>query len=193
MNLHSFTPHAVMAAVGLALCLPGHASATTFSGNFSADNSVFSDPFTNTSTQNYTFTTTSFAAGGFLPALTLFDVATGAPVDFSNSGTGDVSIADTLAPGSYDLFLTEFPNVASGNLSDGFLFAADPTATGDACGGSLAGQSFISNATCSSTPLGTNYSLDVNATAVTPEPATWLLMLPGAAAVMYSARRRRFV
>ncbi len=194
MNLRSFASHAAVAAAGLAFCFPGHASATTYNGNFSADNGAFTNSFTTTSAQNYTFTTTSFAAGGFLPVLTLFNTATGAPVDFSNSGFGDVSLADTLDAGSYELFLTEFPNVASGYLSDGFLLSADPTATGDACGGGLAGQSFINSETCSSsTPLGTNYSVDINATAVTPEPATWLLMLPGAAAVMYSARRRRFV
>ena len=178
-------------ALAFASCSLAHADSTVLSGTFAADNSVFSDPFSVTSAQTYTFTTTSAAGGGFLPVLTLFNSVTGAPVDFSNSGLGDVSLTDTLNSGSYVLDLTEFPNVANGSLSDGFLFAGDPTATGDACGGSLTGQKFINAETCSATPLGDNYSLNVTSTAVTPEPSTFVLMLAPAAGLVELVRRRR--
>ena len=202
MNLRSFAPRAVALAFGFALCSLGHASTTVYSGSFSADNSSFLDPFTTTtSSQSYTFTTTSGAAGNFLPVLTLYNVTTGKPVDFTNdsgflNGIYDVSLTDTLASGSYLLALTEYPNVASGNVADGFLFGTDATATGDYCGGSLTGDSFVNAETCSSaTPLGKNYSLSVtsNAAAVTPEPSSFLLMLAPAAGLIEVARRRRFV
>lgn len=194
MNLRSFAPCAALVALGFPSFSQAHAATTTVTGTFSGDDSVFSDPFTTTSTQLYTFTTTSAASGGFLPVLTLFNSTTGKPVDFSNSGFGDVFLSDTLASGSYVLDLTEFPNEAAGNLADGFLFAGDPTATGDACGGALSGKSFINAQTCSSaTPLGNNYSLNITSAAVatTPEPSSFLLMLAPAAALMEVARRRR--
>lgn len=201
MNVRSFAPRAVAAAVGLAMCSLGHASTTTYSGVFTADNSVFTNAFTTTSGQNYTFTTTSGASGNFLPVLTLYNSGTGSVVDFTNdsgftNGMYDVSLSDTLDAGSYLLALTEFPNVASGNLTDGFLFGSDPTATGDYCGGSLTGQNFVNAESCSSaTQLGKNYSLDAtsNAVATTPEPSSFLLMLAPAAALIEVARRRRFV
>lgn len=178
-------------ALALASCSLAHADSTVLSGTFSADDNVVSDPISVTSPQMYTFTTTSAAGGNFLPVLTLFNTATGAPVDFSNSGFGDVSLSDTLSSGSYLLDLTEYPTVANGFLADGFLFAGDPTATGDACGGSLAGQSFINSETCSATPLGANYSLNVTSTAVTPEPSSFVLMLAPAAGLVELVRRRR--
>ncbi len=201
MKLRSFAPRAVALAFGFALCSLGHASTTVYSGSFSADNSSYLDYFTTTASQSYTFATTSGAAGNFLPVLTLFNVTTGKPLDFTSdsgflNGMNDVSLSDTLSSGSYLLALTEYPNVAAGNLSDGFLFGTDATATGDYCGGSLTGASFVNAETCSSaTPLGKSYSLSVtsNAVAVTPEPSSFLLMLAPAAGLIEVARRRRFV
>ncbi len=199
MNPRSFAPRAVLLALGLAVPSLGHASTTTFTGTFTGDNSVFSDPFSTNSPENFTFATTSGAAGNFLPVLTLFNATSGTPVDFSTdsgfaTGSYDVSLSDTLNSGSYVLDLTEYPNVANGNLGDGFLFAGDPTATGDYCGGALAGKSFVNAETCgSATPLGNNYGLNVTSTAVatTPEPSSFLLMLAPAAALMETVRRRR--
>ena len=200
MNLRRYVPCMALAMFGFAATLSqAHAATTTITGTFSGDNSVYSDPFSVSSTTNYTFTTTSAAAGNFLPTLTLFNVATGAPVDF-NDGTypgGDVSLSDTLGSGSYDLFLTEYPNVAVGNLNDGFIFSSDPTATGDFCGGALSGESFVNAQTCGSAlQLGNSYTLVTSATpagsiAVTPEPSTFLLMLAPAAGLVEMARRRR--
>ena len=197
MTLSRHMPRLALAALGFVAFSQAHAGTTTYTGTFAGDNSFFSDPFSVSSSTNYTFTTTSAAAGNFLPTLTLFNVATGMPVDFNDGSYpgGDVSISDTLASGSYDLFLTEYPNVASGNLSDGFLFSSDPAATGDFCGGPLAGQSFANAETCAAGTLGSNYALVATSTpvstAVTPEPSTFLLMLAPAAGLVEMARRRR--
>jgi hypothetical protein len=200
MNSYRYASGIALAMLGLTAFNPAHAAnfptgtSVISTGSFTADNSVYSDAFTLTSSQNLTFFTTSFASGGFLPVLTLFNSTTGKPVDYSNSGFGDVSITDLLSSGSYILDLTEYPNEASGNLADGFLFSSDPTATGDLCGGAVTGESFISDATCSTTPLDTNYSLGVTASAAvasTPEPSSLALMLAPAAALAATLRRRR--
>ena len=106
MNLKRFVTRAVPLALGLALSLPSHAATTVTTGNFTADNSFAAYSFSTATSQNYTFTTTSYAAGNFLPVLTLFNATTGAPVDYSNSGFGDVSLFDSLYAGSYLLYIT---------------------------------------------------------------------------------------
>ncbi len=177
-----------LAMLGFAPLIQAHADTYSASGNFTADNSVFTYDFTATSPQTYTIATTSYAAGGFDPVLTLFS-AGGAPIDNFGSGTSDATLTDTLASGSYVLDLTEFPNVAVGTLSQGFLFASDPTATGDNCG--VAGGQFIDDITC--TQRTNQYALTVASAsaAVTPEPSTWLLVLSGAVGVFYFSRRQR--
>ena len=188
MNLRCSASRVALAVLGFTAYSQAHAATTTLSGTFTADNTVISDPLTLTSTQNYTFSTTSFASGGIVPALTLFNTVTGAVVDFSGSNTGfsDVSLTDTLSAGSYVLDLTEFPNVAIGNLAAGFLFASNPSITGSDCG--VPGGMFYNDITCAKTT--SNYGLTVtNAAAVTPEPSTLLLVLPPALALL--GRRRR--
>ena len=189
MNPFRYASRIALALVGLAAC--AHAATTTtvttFSGTFHNDASVFSDPFTITSAQNYTFTTTSFASGGIVPALTLFNSTTGAVIDYSgvNTGFSDVTLTDTLSAGSYLLDLTEFPNEAIGpTLAAGF-YPNDPTVTGAGCG--VPGSSFYNTITC--TPTTNAYAVTVTNTAVTPEPSTLLLVLPPALALL--GRRRR--
>lgn len=200
MNLYRYASSIALAMLGFTALPQAYAdpfpagTSLIASGSFTADNSFYSDAFTLTSSQNLTFFTTSFASGGFLPVLTLFNSTSGKPVDFSNSGLSDVSITDLLTSGSYILYLTEYPNEAAGNLSDGFLFSSDPTATGDLCGGSVTGKSFINSTTCSATALGNNYSLSVTAPAapaMTPEPSSLVLMLGPAVAMVATLRRRR--
>ncbi len=192
MNLCRFASRLALAVLGVTTLTQAHASTTTLSGTFTADNTVISDPLTLTSAQNYTFTTTSFASGGIVPVLTLFNTVTGNVVDFSGSNTGfsDVALTDTLSAGNYVLDLTEFPNVAIGNLAAGFLFASNPSITGSDCG--VPGGMFYNDITCAQTTA--NYSVTVtnaatNAAAVTPEPSTLLLVLPPALALL--GRRRR--
>ena len=176
--------------LGLVAAGSAQAATVTYTGNFTNDASVFSDPFTTSSSQVYTFTTTSYASGGIVPVLSLFNVTTGKIVDYSgvNTGFSDVSITDTLAPGSYVLDLTEFPNSAVGNLAVGF-YPNSPTITGIDCG--VTGGMFYNDITCAKTT--SNYALiatNAAATTVTPEPSSILLVLP-AAAYLFSSRRRR--
>ena len=188
MNLCRSASRIALAVLGFAAVTHAHAATTPFSGTFLNDASVFSDSFTVTSAQNYTFTTTSFASGGIVPVLTLFNSTTGAVLDFSGANTGfsDVTLTDTLGAGSYLLDLTEFPNVANGpNLAAGFLFANSPTITGSDCG--VAGGTFYNDITCAKTTNA--YSGTITNTAVTPEPSTLLLVLPPVLALL--GRRRR--
>ena len=172
------------------LPVPGAGATTTnATGVFAGDDSSYELTFTDPGAVIFTASTTSFAGGGFVPVLTLFNDTSGAVIDNSGSGTSDASLNDVLDPGTYDLFLTEFPNVANGDLAAGFLFTGDPTITGDSCG--VPGGMFYDTVTCTtgSSPRGDNYSLSVT-TAPTPELPTWLLVLPPAALLCYSSRRR---
>lgn len=171
-----------------------HATSTTLTGTLSSDDQVIPYNFTSTTTQTYNFFTTSYGggmnvngtnttAGGFVPVLTLFNAngtvigpsSTGGAVDRVTGLSNDAFLTETLGPGSYILDLSEFPNVANGNLADGFLFAGQGNFTGGQCTG--APGSFLETDTIPCTQRTNNYSLNV-ATAATPEPATWLLVLP---------------
>jgi hypothetical protein len=181
----------------LALCsfaVP-RASATTYSGNFTADNSSFELTFTEGATTNFTAATTSFATGGFLPILTLYNDSTGMFVASDGSGPeaglGDVSLAQSLDAGTYDLFLTEFPNAPINNLADGFLLQGDPTATGDTC--NTPGGMFLNTTVAPCTQRSSAYSLTTNApvsVAATPEPPSALLLVLPLAGVVVLNRKR---
>ncbi len=189
MHLRRFAP---VGALLLGLLAGSAAHADTFStktGTFAADNSAYVYSFSAPIATTYTFTTTSYAAGGFLPDLTLFQ-SNGNFVDFSqNSGLGDVSLSDTLGAGSYLLYLTEFPNEFSGmNLTTGsFIFAGDPTATGDSC--NAPGGMFLASNTAPCVQRTANFSVNVDASPV-PEPSTLLLVFPPVAALVAFTRRR---
>ena len=169
------------------------AKASTFSttGNFAADNSDYELTFSVTGTTDFTAATTSFATGGFVPVLTLFNGTTGSEIDNNGTGFSDVSLSDVLGTGTYDLFLTEFPNVALGDLATGFLFAGDPTATGDLCG--VAGGMFLNTSMAPCTATSSAYALTTTtnaASSVTPEPpSALLLLLPLAGAVALNRRK----
>jgi hypothetical protein len=186
------------------------ALSVTQTGTFAADNSVSTYNFNVAAAQPYVLWTTSYGggtnldgtnspAGGFVPVLTLYSADSGnvvandgaggtcSPVGRQDASTGvcdDAYIFAVLTPGNYVLDLTEFPNVAIGNLSDGFLFSTDPTATGDACSGGMFVQADLS-----SCPQRTNsYAFNV---ASVPEPATVWLVVPGLAlAGLFRYRRR---
>lgn len=210
MNVCRFTaPLAGLALLAFAVGPRAHASTTTTdSGTFAADNSMFQVPITVTGTEDYSFFTTSYASGGFVPYLTLFSTSgsnSGSVVGFDgadgvcsgsetpSSTTGicdDALLQETLSSGTYLLDLTEFPNVAVGSLSDGFLFASDPNATGDFCG--VPGGMFLETDLASCPQLTNAYSLTITsaAAAPTPEPSTFLLMLPVGALLVASSRGR---
>lgn len=190
MNLRRSLPHIAACAIGLASFSFAHADSFSASGTFTTDDQVYEYDFSSTTAQNYSFTTTSYASGGFVPLLTLFSGA-GDFLAASSEGPGpttDASLMDTLSPGNYILTLTEFPNVANGNYADGFLFAGDPTITGDSC--SMPGTSFVDDTSTACTQRTGNYALNVTSSP-TPEPSSWLLVLPGAAILALSSRRSR--
>ena len=157
------------------------------SGSFSNDDSFYSYSFTSTSAGIFNFNTTSYAGGGFAPVLTLFNSITGAEISNAGSGTGDVAISSVLSASSYILYLTEFPNVAVGRLSDGFLFTGSPAITGDLCG--MPGSKFLDTSSAPCRQRTANYAVNLT-TAPVPEPATWLLVLPPVALLLGA---RRFV
>ena len=202
----------------LALCatasFAAHASSYTHTGTFSTDDQVFSYNFSNTSSQVDTFYTTSYAGGlnadgtrtpggGFAPVLSIFNSGTGqfvagggssgicgagAGADASTGLCNDAFFSATLMPGSYVLDLTEFPNTPINNLSDGFLFAGSPTITGDVC--SVAGGKFLESDVAPCVQRTGNYAVNITSSAaVTPEPASWLLMLAPLLAIPLVRRR----
>lgn len=182
---------AILPALALAMALPtqGHAATTIYSGNFAGDNTVVTIGFSTATTQQYTFLTTSFASGGFVPVLTLFGSAGGTPLGFAETDLGDVSFSQTLGPGSYLLALTEDPNVFTTTYAAGALFTS-PTATGDIC--NVSGGKFLNVFDNCSQRTGA-YSVSVTsaaATAVTPEPSTWLLVMP-AMALLFAVKYTR--
>jgi hypothetical protein len=185
----------------------------TFAGTFAADNSTFSYMLNNTSIQSYNFFTTSYggglnadgtttSAGGFVPVLTLFD-STGSVVDFGGAGgacsggsnadptTGlcdDAKFSDVLAPGTYDLVLSEFPNVASGDTSAPFLFGGDPSITGESC--NSPGGTFLETDTAPCVQRTDAYTVNIESASPVPEPATWLLVLPAALGLVVLGRHQ---
>lgn len=124
----------------------------SFNGTFTHDNGVQLFHFSIGSATTVTLQTFSFgggtnaagnpvAAGGFTPVFSLFDADGGAitnslGADSSQCGAGaadsatgacwDTFIAAPLAKGGYILALTQFDNVALGNLADGFSYDGGP-------------------------------------------------------------------
>jgi PEP-CTERM motif-containing protein len=194
----------------------GNAVPLTFTGSFNADDSLFSYNFSTPSAQPFTFYTTSYAGGvnldntvsgggGFVPVLTVFSTSTGNVVGFgggtgmcggssgTDPGTGlceDAYLSTTLAAGSYVVYLSQFPNAAVGQLSDGFLFAGQSAFTGDICGSP--GGTFLQSDVAPCVQRSSSYAVNISSGSVSPvpEPATWLLVLPAAAAFAVIGRRQ---
>ncbi len=209
-----FLSHALAVALFAgAVGSTAHADTATYTGNFRTDDQVNLFSILSTSTQNYSFFTTSYAggnnlngtrsaSGGFVPVLTLFD-GMGAPIG-SDGGSGmcrgsavadgstglcnDALLQETLGPGSYTLALSEFPNVAIGNLGTPFLFAGQTT--GSLCGSS--GQ-FLETDLAPCAQRNSSYAVDVTTGALPspiPEPPTWILVLPAAAGLVVLGKRQ---
>ncbi len=206
----------VRSACLLVLCfaLRENASATTLTqtGSFTTDNQIAEFSFNVASASTYTLYTTSYGgganlngttslAGGFVPVLSLFHadgtiVAAdggsgmcmgGASKDGGTKMCDDAYLNLALTSGNYILALTEFPNVAINNLSDGFLFASDPHATGTVCGQS--GGTFLQSDVSPCVQRNGNYAVDVTNASAVPEPATWALMLPAAGILFFAGRQ----
>ncbi|MDQ2834908.1 MAG: DVUA0089 family protein [Acidobacteriota bacterium] len=213
-SLKSLPGFLLLSCLCVAATATAKADGVTYTGTFAADNSIATFNLNPNSATDYTFYTTSYGGGanangmsvslpgGFVPVLTLFSATTGNVLGFgggdamchgsssADPSTGlceDASFSEVLGPGSYVLDLTEFPNVANGNLSDGFLFSGSPNATGDVCG--VSGGTFLQSDLAPCVQRNNSYAVNISASPV-PEPATWLLVFPPAAALALFGRRQ---
>lgn len=145
---------ASLALAAATIAIAGTASAASFSftGNLASDDDRVGFGFTVGAASTVTLRSYSYAggtmldgtivaAGGFDPILSLFD-ATGTLIDTVDDGpepvpadpvTGarfDTHFVEALAPGDYQVFVSQFNNFANGpTLSDGFLYDGAPTFT----------------------------------------------------------------
>ncbi len=198
----------------VALTIPLAANSISHIGTFSQDDNEVSFSFSLATQEIVTMQTWSYAggtnagsvliaAGGFDPVLTVFDSA-GNWQGANDDGTGMVAtdkatgnafdsyLSLDLAPGAYDLFLTEADNTAVDELlSDGF------TQTGN---GNFSCPEFIGieGSFCDATPAFRNgsYAVDIvyadsAASNSTPEPATGITFLVAAVAIAFAHSRRK--
>jgi hypothetical protein len=120
------------AAAGLWFGTQAQAGVLSFNGSFTADDNVQLLPFTESSPSLVTLQTSSYAAGGFDPIVTVFD-ATGLLIGQNDDGVGvppdpstgealDALLTLSLTPGQYVVSITQFDNFAVGpTLADGFV------------------------------------------------------------------------
>ena len=178
------------------------ASATTLNGSFTTDDQSFTYTWNLAQATTVTAATTSYAAGGFVPVLSLFNATTGAfiAVDggdamctngrMKDGATGlcnDAFLNTAVSAGSYKVVLTEFDNFPNGNLSDGFSETGNGNFTSAVC--STSGPFWETDLAPCVQRTG-NYSLNLTtASTATPEPATVWLMLPVLAIAAYRFRR----
>ena len=177
-----------------------YAKANTVTGVFSTDDQVNFYTTTLTSAQTLTVNTTSYATGGFVPILTLFTSAgapitastTGGAVDMTTGLVNDAYITQLLGPGSYLLALSEFPNGALNTANDPFLFAGQGNFTPGLCPGST-GTSFLEADLAPCVQRTSSFAFTSNETftptSVTPEPATWMLVLPATGLLVVFGKR----
>jgi hypothetical protein len=198
MKMHDYALALAVFALG---AQPASALSFNLSGQFAHDNDVALAWFTLGAAGSVTLNTTSFAAGGFVPFLSLFDGAGNfvtsspapsacgggnpAPADPVSSACWDAYISNlSLGAGTYTLALTEFDNTPAGStLADGFAYSGGPA---DFTGGpfldALAGQ------------RTGNWALGlqgVTSAGTVPEPAPLALALAGCLAYGAASRRRR--
>lgn len=188
----------------LSFVTAGAASAASFSGNFTSDNQVFQTNLTLTAPSALVAYTDSYATGGFVPVLSLFNQATGGFIALNGGNasctngrlkdatTGlcdDAYLSVSLSAGNYLIVLTQFYNFPNGNYSDGFSQAGTGNFTAAACN---ATGSFWQIDVNPCVPRSGSYALTITAASPVPEPATSCLLLGALAgvAVLYRKRRR---
>jgi len=137
-------------------------------------------------TETVSITSTSFAAGGADPYLTLFKGSGGAATFFDSNYTqafstgGDLDYSATLTKGDYEVALGVFANLSfaenfsSGTLADGFTGLGDPGSLGN---GSYAVQ----------VKLGTSAAPEIDPAST----AGALTLLAGGVLVLRGRRHRR--
>jgi len=184
----------------LGLLALGNANASTisYSGTLSGDDQVQLYTYTLSQASPVMFETNSYASGGFVPVLSLFN-SMGVEIGSdgadntcysgmtANAATGicnDALLSENLAAGSYTLAITEFFNVPVGpNLSNGFLEQGQGNFTGSTCGTTGA---FYETDIAPCVQRTDAYSVNITAT---PEPATFWLGSVLVAAFFVTRRR----
>ena len=188
-------------SLGAFLALNAGAVTITQTGSFTNDDQVLQFVFNVPTQQTLTIFTTSYAGGvnlngttslgrGFVPVVSLFSSTGsligsdgadglaggcrgGARIDSVTGFCDDAYLLTTLAAGNYTLTLTEFPNVAIGSLSDGFLFTGSQTITGDICG--VSGGRFLQSDISPCVQRTGSFAVNVG---TIPEPLTLWLAVP---------------
>lgn len=168
----------------------GQAKASTmnYTGTLATDDQVQLYPYTAPQAGTVVFSTDSYASGGFVPILSLFNSAgfeigsdggdatcsAGMSADSGTMMCDDARLSENLAAGTYSLAVTEFFNAPIGpNLSDGFLMQGQGDFTGATCG-TTGGFYETDIAPC--VQRTNNFSVNITST---PEPNTvWLGALP---------------
>jgi hypothetical protein len=193
---------------------------SNFNGLFNFDNDVQLFNITLSVPEMLEVFTTSGATGGFPTNLAMFDgvgnmmvQGNGAPAcnGFSTVNAdglcNDAYIAEppsgVLAAGNYTVALTQWDNLAIGNLTEGFFFVdvvPDPNFTFTNGNGCQAGTYFCDGFTHTNrtgnwavtfnliNPNG-NAVGTVTQAGATPEPATWMLLMSGLGAGWWIRRR----
>jgi hypothetical protein len=177
-----------------------NATVFSYSGNFTQDDNVRLFNFTLLNNATVTIGTSSYAAGGFDPTLTLFDslgvfIDQNQDISFNNF---DSFMSDTLLPGSYIVALTQYDNFPVADdtnnklLSDGFTQAGNGNFTGPEF--SDGPGSFINIDGLQRTSqwdLAIEVVDAANNPAAVPEPSTLLLLAIGFAGLCALRRSAR--
>jgi hypothetical protein len=180
-----------------------NATVFSYSGNFTQDDNVMLFNFSLLSNSSVNISTSSYAAGGFDPTLTLFD-STGVFIDqnqdISSIDNFDSFMSDTLLAGSYIVALTQYDNFPIADdinnklLSDGFTQQGAGNFTGPEFLLPGAPGSFINiDGLQRTSQWAVNIEvLDAaNNPATVPEPSTLLLLAAGFAGMCALQRLRR--
>jgi hypothetical protein len=122
-------------------CLPeAQAESYNFHGNFSQDDNVQFFTFSVTAPSEVALDTLSYAKGGFLPVLSLWDNAGVSMGEYYPlTGFADVNTTVDFTAGSYTLALTEYNNLPLGDLPNGIL---DPSQFSQYGNGNFTGPEF---------------------------------------------------
>lgn len=208
--MHDSTPlhqRMMIGALVLISAFAVQAAPVDYSGAFLRDDDRFVINFTLTATSPFEAFTTSWAAGGFAPVLTLFGAAGGVQYDVGSSHTcgdggggtpdsplgfcWDANLSTVLGPGDYTLVLTQDGNLANTDaLLDGFTQDGNAFYTGHNYLGSGVDNACV-NVEGSLRECDWSLSFDVDEPEVnaTPEPAS--VLLAGAALLALRTVRRR--
>ncbi len=185
-------------AVLLLAASSAQAGTIDFSGFFPTDDTKVIFEYSVQNLGPVTVSTTSFAAGGFMPILSLFDASGNflfLNTGYTNTPSSDATLSwnsDAGAP--YFIVLTEYDNypllIPNNNLSDGFTEDGQGNFTQN-----LSGMSGPFHLPTGEQQTGywavsfTSPDPTLAATAV-PEPAAGLLFVPGALLIGWLRKRR---